>query len=148
MCNFKSRYGFIVLALCALTIFSYPVYAKIKIEPTYHKADRNQDGVITLKEWRNESDLSFNKRDWNHDGILSGNEIKDSTLKPTQSSDPFRALDQNQDGMIVLSEWNGSLTTFQARDTNENGQISAQEFHVTFAPYARSSLRKFARFFG
>jgi len=43
--------------------------------------DRDHDGVIRRAEWRG-NDSSFANRDWNHDGILSGNEINPAAVRP------------------------------------------------------------------
>jgi len=44
--------------------------------------DRDRDGVIRRAEWGG-SDSSFANRDWNHDGVLSGDEMKPGAVRPT-----------------------------------------------------------------
>jgi Ca2+-binding EF-hand superfamily protein len=132
-----------ILSTLLLTTFAFsasaaPAASPSKTTVTYQSADRNRDGVITLKEWRTESDNVFTSHDWNNDGIISGAEMKAGAVKPKSSSDPFRALDSNQDGVIVLGEWEGSTTAFQQLDTNNDDRLSAEEFHT------RANLDQFA----
>lgn len=44
--------------------------------------DRNRDGVIERSEWRG-SETSFEQHDWNHDGRLSGDELRPGAPRPT-----------------------------------------------------------------
>lgn len=37
--------------------------------------DRNSDGVVSREEWTG-SEQEFERRDWNHDGMLSGDELR------------------------------------------------------------------------
>src|SRR6478735_9412873 len=37
--------------------------------------DHNGDGAISRSEWQG-SDNSFRQHDWNHDGVLSGDEVR------------------------------------------------------------------------
>jgi hypothetical protein len=50
--------------------------------PRFPGVDRDHDGVIRRAEWRG-SDSSFANRDWNHDGVLSGDEMKPGAVRPT-----------------------------------------------------------------
>ncbi len=50
----------------------------------YADLDRNHDGVITRNEWRG-SPSSFRMRDWNGDGVLSGDEVRADAVPPANS---------------------------------------------------------------
>ena len=51
------------------------------VETRFPGVDRDHDGVIKRAEWRGD-DASFANRDWNHDGVLSGNEMKPGAVRP------------------------------------------------------------------
>ena len=46
--------------------------------------DTNRDGVITRSEWRG-SPQTFDVRDWNNDGVLSGDEVSVAVPRPRHS---------------------------------------------------------------
>ena len=50
-------------------------------EIRFREMDDNNDGVITRAEWRG-NDRSFAIRDWNNDGILSGDEVRHGAFRP------------------------------------------------------------------
>jgi hypothetical protein len=114
--------------------------------------DRDHDGVIRRAEWRG-NDTSFANRDWNHDGILSGNEMKPGAVRPvvrrsassrstaaatrtpirrSSGTDPdgpvFARLDTNHDGVLTRAEWPDER--FSGVDFNHDGVLSAYEYGV------------------
>jgi hypothetical protein len=112
--------------------------------------DANGDGRITRREWRG-NDNSFSNHDCNHDGVLSGNEVRPggdcSVNQPPSSGHPhplppstgrnsstseraarFRELDVNHDRYITLGEWSGGTRSdFDAFDLNHDGRLSYDE---------------------
>ena len=67
----------------------------------YRTWDRNGDGVITRAEWRGTAQ-AFRERDWDRDGVISGDELTDQdgrqpgqsgtfTFVPSASPRPIRA---------------------------------------------------------
>jgi Ca2+-binding EF-hand superfamily protein len=99
--------------------------------------DRNNDGVVTKQEWRG-SDESFRVHDWNSDGILSGDEVRDgfwATGEQTGSTNPaaserddrFEYLDVNNNGTIERSEWHASDDAWQWLDRNNDNVLSRAE---------------------
>ena len=102
----------------------------------YADLDRNHDGVITRNEWRG-SPSSFRMRDWNGDGVLSGDEVRPDAVPPTNSAqyrdysmpttDRFSYLDVNNNGSIERNEWDGSLDTFYRLDRNDDGRLTRAE---------------------
>jgi hypothetical protein len=117
----------------------------------FQDLDRDHNGVITRAEWRG-TDASFGNRDWNHDGVLSGNEVKPGAVRPAVSrpasspstaastaptrrgsgTDPdaavFARLDANHDGVLTREEWPDSR--FSSVDFNHDGVLSAYEYGV------------------
>jgi len=115
----------------------------------YADLDRNHDGVIARSEWRG-SPNSFRMRDWNGDGVLSGDEVRPDALPPANSaqyrdysmptSDRFSYLDVNNNGFVDRSEWDGSLDTFYRLDRNNDGRISRAEMGSGSNPASFASM--------
>jgi hypothetical protein len=117
----------------------------------FQDLDRDHNGVITRAEWRG-GDASFANRDWNHDGVLSGDEMKPGAVRPAVSrpassrstaaptaparrgsgADPdgpvFARLDANHDGVLTREEWPDPR--FSSVDFNHDGVLSAYEYGV------------------
>jgi Ca2+-binding EF-hand superfamily protein len=95
----------------------------------YRDWDRNYDGVITRAEWRGTLQ-EFRERDWNRDGVLSGNEVRDDDPSTLDNWDAqtFVTLDRNRNGRLSRGEWRGDLTTFRRVDRNADNQITRAEF--------------------
>ena len=104
--------------------------------------DVNRDGVITRREW-NGSDRAFEVHDWNQDGILSGEEVRQGATRrtpddqPTESTDRyyddwtirgFVALDRNRDNRVSREEWQSDVETFRRADANRDGVLTRPEF--------------------
>ncbi len=82
----------------------------------FAEMDRNRDGVITRQEWRG-SQRSFEVHDWNGDGRLAGDEVRQGASWPNRSQgqqstafwdwseEQFRQLDRNGDNRISRIEW-------------------------------------------
>lgn len=107
----------------------------------FRAMDTNRDGVITRTEWRGNA-RSFDRHDWNHDGVLSGDEVwaagdarvdepewreraereEDALLRS------FRQADDNDDGIISRSEWRSGAESFERVDSNHDGVITRREF--------------------
>lgn len=100
--------------------------------------DRNHNGQIERGEWRG-SPRSFAIRDWNNDGVLSGDELRAGAVPPPDSleaedynmssNDRFAYLDVNNNGYIDRNEWDGSLDTFYNLDRNNDNRISRAELN-------------------
>ncbi len=111
---------------------SNEAFAKHEMDPKLRDVDANNDGVITREEWRVASDKAFNDRDWSGDGTLSGDELKPGARRKPVSSDSFRELDRNNDGVVSRSEWQGSTDAFNHLDLDKNGSLSAEEVNHHF----------------
>ena len=102
----------------------------------YADLDRNHDGVIERNEWRG-SPNSFRMRDWNSDGVLSGDEVRAGAAPPVNSvqsrdysmptNDRFTYLDVNNNGAVDRNEWDGSLDAFYRLDRNNDGKLTRAE---------------------
>jgi Ca2+-binding EF-hand superfamily protein len=98
--------------------------------------DTNRDGVVSRSEWRGTNN-AFRVRDWNGDGVLSGDEVRmganppDSSLEARDYSmtanDRFDYLDANNNGLVTENEWDGTLDTFDRLDRNRDGRLTRAE---------------------
>ena len=104
----------------------------------YTDLDRNHNGQIEKNEWRG-SPRAFAVRDWNNDGVLSGDEVRTGAVPPSGSleaedynmstGDRFSYLDLNNNGYIDRNEWDGSLDTFYDLDQNNDSRITRAELN-------------------
>jgi len=112
--------------------------------------DRDHDGVIRRAEWRG-SDSSFANRDWNRDGVLSGDEMKPGAVRPTlrrsaSSRTPAAAPTPNPTAAATTPPIRRSAgadpdaPVFARLDTNHDGVLTRAEW-----PDARFSSVDFNR---
>ena len=102
-----------------------PVLAVDAAAQDYWSWDRNNDGVITRAEWRG-TQQDFRDRDWNRDGMLSGDELRQ--LMGDNTIGTFDSSDRNGNGLISRGEWRGDRASFLRADRNRDNQISRGEF--------------------
>ena len=105
-------------------------------EMRWANQDLNRDGVIQRNEWRGNA-RAFNLRDWNGDGVLSGDEVRPGAQAPAASvagrdygmtnNDRFAYLDVNNNGSVDRNEWDGSLDAFYRLDLNNDGKVARNE---------------------
>jgi Ca2+-binding EF-hand superfamily protein len=98
--------------------------------------DRNGDGRITRAEWHG-SAKSFKEHDWNGDGVLSGQEVREGAKRQGHSKEhekadddrdnAFQNWDDNRDGRIARSEWRGTAERFAVLDRDRNGFLTENE---------------------
>jgi hypothetical protein len=70
----------------------------------FDRVDRDNDGVLTLKEW------SY------------------SNSNGSTENDQFDVLDRNNDGYVSRYEWNGDRDVFDRMDRDNDGRLSRGEF--------------------
>ena len=135
-----------MLTVVLLVVFGAADTAAQRREMRFASMDVNDDGVITRQEWRG-NDRSFERNDWNGDGILSGDELRPGARRaqPRSASDPgepvdreyeftdwtergFKDLDHDDDAQITREEWHFDLETFRRADRDRNGRLSRHEF--------------------
>jgi len=99
--------------------------------------DVNGDAMVTFAEWDADEE-SFDARDWDDDGILSGDELIEGAVCPAiparTSGGPdegdFERLDANHDDRLSRRELGGTAKAFSQLDFNRDGRISPFEFGV------------------
>jgi Ca2+-binding EF-hand superfamily protein len=135
-----------MFAATLLTVGTAAAQTDGRDQMRFKNMDRNADGRISRSEWRG-SEQSFNVHDWNHDGVLSGDEIRvngrrrapaadsvdfDSAVREYQFDDwtvrGFNALDHNRDNRITADEWHFDREGFVRADHNRDGVVSRAEF--------------------
>jgi Ca2+-binding EF-hand superfamily protein len=97
-------------------------------EPTqlsFDEMDRNNDGMISPREWRAEPG-AFATADRNDDGLVTLREFLNGG--GDDQGQRFRAMDRNRDGFVTRTEWSGSATAFTLRDRNRDGRVSRAEY--------------------
>ena len=111
----------------------------------FRAMDVNNDGVITLREWRGNSG-AFHRYDTNRDGILSGTEIWIPERRPAANErgeqgqwrdellKEFNKADRNRDGRLGRNEWWSDAATFVRVDTDRDGWLSPSEYLGTDEP--------------
>jgi len=107
--------------------------------------DTNGDGIIQSSEWTG-TRSAFNARDWNRDGVLSGDETRpgarrnrasltDEDFDPASAPDwnetTFRRLDRNGDNRLSSNEWYYESEFFRRADRNRDGVLVLNEFTGT-----------------
>lgn len=105
-------------------------------EMRWANLDLNHDSIIQRSEWRGNA-RAFMNRDWNGDGVLSGDEVRVGAVAPATTAvardygmpndDRFYYLDVNNNGAVESNEWDGSLDTFYRLDRNNDNKLSRAE---------------------
>ncbi|MDP2921364.1 MAG: EF-hand domain-containing protein [Candidatus Omnitrophota bacterium] len=128
----KKTIIYLFLSIMVMSLSGGPAYAKNNKDNQgmmkQKDMDMNNDGSITLEEWR----AYFDNHDWNGNGVLSGDELKPGKRRPeanSVSSNQFRALDRDNNGAISPGEWTGTMQDFNSLDQDHNGNLSVNEFH-------------------
>lgn len=133
-----------VLGLTAALAASTASVVDAQPRMRFAEMDRNGDGAVTRQEWRG-SERSFERHDWNGDGVLSGDEVRpgarpqrdleaadhaanryERTLVWTEQG--FRSLDHDADGRLEAAEWHFDLETFRRIDRDGDGVVTLAEY--------------------
>jgi Ca2+-binding EF-hand superfamily protein len=96
----------------------------------FETMDRNNDGVISSREWRGDR-VVFDRMDRNNDRVVSRGEYGNSSVVYSGSvTDQFRALDRNNDGVLSRSESRMSRSEFDRADDDNDGVLTLKEFRL------------------
>lgn len=125
------------IALVALTA------ADAQAQGRFEGMDRNNDGMITRAEWRG-NDRAFRNQDWNGDGVLSGDEVRQGAQRQNWNQDwnrdgivdnqdaqiaqRYRGYDMDSDGRVATDEWPGDQRLFTRLDSNRDRYVTIQEY--------------------
>lgn len=122
--------------------------------------DRNGDGVVTRQEWTGTGN-AFDARDWNGDGILSGDEMQPGARRGQArrsrqggdgadgrndeqfedwTAESFSRQDRNRDGRITQAEWRFARDAFDRADHNGDRVVTRAEFLNEDTTAARDSV--------
>jgi hypothetical protein len=103
--------------------------------------DRNNDGHITLNEWRG-SRQSFDVHDWNNDGVLTGAEVDVAQARTGRTvedeafdrAESFEYLDHDNNNRIDEAEWHGTVAAWNRLDVNHDDILTRAEFVNSSVP--------------
>jgi hypothetical protein len=119
-----AQYSFLLSA----ALLTLPLIA----QDNYQRLDRDGDGQITRREWRGIM-RDFRSRDWNRDGVLSGDEVSGrnsrnrSNAAAQQGGRAIDKLDDNQSGAVEGFEWPYNANVFHQLDTNRDSVLTQDE---------------------
>ena len=135
----------IIIALTIIIAITSEAFAVAYKKSIIEKLDKNQDGVVSFKEFNNASKRMFNKLDKNHDNLLSIKELKHKIAKKfnrsannhtwsydfdmtSEAKSKFMKL--NQDDLIakIKLKYSKRIRMFEKMDIDGNNNISKIEF--------------------
>jgi Ca2+-binding EF-hand superfamily protein len=93
----------------------------------YQSRDLNHDGALTRSEWRDETAF-FDGVDRNDDGRITLDEYRNPPTGGVE--DRFSAKDRNHDGVLSRSEWRDETVVFNRADPNNDGVVTLREYRV------------------
>ena len=118
------------------------------LEPRFRGMDQNRDGQIARSEW-NGSTQSFRVHDWNGNGVLDGEEVRQSGFRQGRRAEEedlraqtFDNLDVNNNNRIELREWTASLNAFDRADQNRDGILTQAELGIVNPNVGRGAARR------
>jgi len=103
----------------------------------FRDLDRNNDGVITRTEWRDDR-RAFDRLDTSRNGMLNRDEF---FSRNDERSGRFADLDRNNDAVIARNEWDDDRQAFDGLDANRNGVLSRNEYFASGDGRAGNELR-------
>jgi len=117
-------------------------------EPRFRGMDRDRNGQITRAEW-NGSAQSFRVHDWNGNGVLDGDEVRQGAFRQGRDlefedfdrGETFVNLDMNNNNRIEPREWHASLDAFNRLDRNRDGIVSQAEWEAGNATTTTTTAR-------
>jgi Ca2+-binding EF-hand superfamily protein len=97
-----------------------------------YKADANQDGNITKQELRDFRSTGFNRADRDHDGVISLKDVPSryqSRMKSRfESGEAIAAFDANGDKQVSRGEFEtGPTLVFDRADADKDGTVTQSE---------------------
>jgi Ca2+-binding EF-hand superfamily protein len=102
------------------------------IAPRFRGMDRNNDGVITRREWQG-TNAAFDNQDFNGDNRLSGDELRAEGRGRGRvaAGYDFDGLDNNNNNRIERREWQARLAEFDRLDVNGDNFLTRAEVEGT-----------------
>lgn len=91
---------FVFLLILTVNVFSQP--------DAFEKADKNNDGYISIKEYDAAVISKFHEYDLNKDGVIDKNEF--NVPKDSGAAIEFEFMDRNKDGRLNMEEFKAGAT--------------------------------------
>jgi Ca2+-binding EF-hand superfamily protein len=109
-------------------------------EQRFEELDRDHDGVIERREWPSGETTTFDRADRNNDGVVTRWEFRNSGATTANPGEMvFDDMDHNNDGIISRFEWHADRASFDRIDRNNDGVITIAEFGSPLAEDTRSA---------
>jgi Ca2+-binding EF-hand superfamily protein len=102
-----------------MTLMAAPTVTA-QVRTRFAGMDQNRDGAISRSEWRG-NETAFRRHDWNNDGVLSGEEVRDHG---NQAAHNFALVDLDRNGHVTIQEWRRAFTDL---DANRDGSLTEDE---------------------
>jgi hypothetical protein len=99
--------------------------------------DSNDDGVVTMEEFKDSSAARFDKMDADHDNTVTQDEFSGyvGQRREEHRQQRFESIDSNKDGQLSKDEYSAytqqkAERRFAGIDSNGDGLISSEEYSV------------------
>ena len=108
-------------------------------ELRFDQIDTDNDGIITRREWPAGDSVSFDRADRDNDGTVTRWEyLHVATAEAAPVEMSFDDMDHNNDGVVSRYEWHADAATFDRMDRNQDGIVTEREFQNPMPADTRS----------
>lgn len=127
--NIESCFFYLRKVSFIFVILLFSAFISFAADDLFSGMDQNKDNRISRQEYQSYMSKKFDRLDANHDGVLTGDELR---LGDQRFVKDFLAIcDQNQDGKILRKEYDEAVSKqFSTLDKNNDGYIDKNEWKI------------------